>query len=365
MKLKITLLPLFFLLPTTQVLANDSAISDLLNSDYIKNMANAQQTNNKSVINGIDQNAITNAEEKLPKWYVGTSEIKYGKHRIVSENGESIIALIRQVFTGDAKLKNQSLMKLHGYSEQGVPEAVTFFGFLHDFGLYGVRKDPQEAMRYYEIAADRGYQPALYDMAIHAMYAMGEKQNMPAASGLLGRAMSYGSDIRVCGMQSFVNYRLNIVSTQPVTLDQCRSPLINLALAQSGHWNSLPKMVDGLRQSIGTGVDDGYQLLITVGKSVAGRDATYYYCKYALLDEFRHKKTTHGDLRADAIDCVNKTAPPSTSPTQKEISVSGITAFVPMENDELIALKKSNHFHYGWPVPYLPFNQLDVDMIAK
>ena len=43
-------------------------------------------------------------------------------------------------------------------------------------------------------------------------------------------------------------------------------------------------------------------------------------------------------------------------------AVASITGFVPAEIAALEAMRKSNHFHYAWSVPYLPFTQQDVNL---
>jgi len=42
--------------------------------------------------------------------------------------------------------------------------------------------------------------------------------------------------------------------------------------------------------------------------------------------------------------------------------IAGVAAFVPTEISTLASMRRSNHFHYGWSVPYLPFGQQEVNL---
>ena len=345
----------------------DQGLSHILDTDQFHSLISQQASANKAIIGSIGPDALTQSMSKLPKWTSDLGQLKYGQHRTVSNNGEEVITLIRKVFTSSPSAQHDAMIKLHDYSEHGVPEAINFFGFAHDYGLFGLHKDQVEAMRYYEAAARRGYQPAFYDLAIHAIYSMGESQDLRDAARYLAQAMSYGpeSSYRICGMQSFVDYRLGVQNTPTASLSQCESPLVNLSVAQSRHWKSPEKMINGLRQSIGTGIDDGYQLLVQLGQSMAGHDPMFYYCKYSLLNEARTRQIDKDQLQADATKCVDTYSPATFTATQKYLSIAGVVSFIPMETNELSTLRKSNHFHYNLAVPYLPFMQLDMDMVAS
>lgn len=357
-----------FLVPTLALaVEGEQGLSGVMDTAQFKGLVSQQASANQSVVNSIGPDAITQAMNKLPHWTSDPGQLKYGHHRTVSTNGEEVITLIRTVFTGTPVAQHNALLKLHDFSEQGIPEAINFFGFAHDYGLFGLNKDPVEAMKYYEAAARRGYQPAFYDLAIHAIYSLGEPQDLQAADRYLTQAMTYGPEpsYRVCGMQSFIEYRQGKTQGKQTTLSQCESPLVNLALAQSGQWISAEKMVNGLRQSIGTGIDDGYQLLVHVGSSLAGHDPVFYYCKYSLLNEVRERSIEKTQLQTDATRCVDTYSPAAFTATQKYLAITGIVGFIPTEISELSTLRKSNHFHYNLAVPYLPFTQLDMDMLAS
>ncbi len=360
---------LFLLLIPTLSLAVDGGdgLAGFMDTDQFKGMVSQQAANSKAIAGSIGPDAITQAMNKLPHWTSDPGQLKYGQHRTVSPQGEEVITLIRQAFTSNPDAQRNALLKLHDYSEQGIPEAITFFGFAHDYGLLGLVKNQVEAMNYYEVAARQGYQPAVYDLAIHAIYSMGEPQDLQAADRYLIQAMTYGqeSSYRVCGMQSFIEYRLGITHSAQVTLSQCDSPLVNLSLAQSGRWQSAEKMVKGLRQSIGTGLDDGYPLLVHVGEVLAGHDPVFYYCKYSLLNKLREHSLDKAQLQTDATRCVDTYSPETFTPTQKYLAASGVAGFIPAEISALRTLRKSNHFHYNLAVPYLPFTQLDIDMLAS
>jgi hypothetical protein len=71
-------------------------------------------------------------------------------------------------------------------------------------------------------------------------------------------------------------------------------------------------------------------------------------------------------LRNDAVRCYQQSGNTPTDATQALLRyntvVPGIIGFVPTEVRALAQERASNHFHYGWSVPYLPFRQQDVDL---
>jgi hypothetical protein len=44
------------------------------------------------------------------------------------------------------------------------------------------------------------------------------------------------------------------------------------------------------------------------------------------------------------------------------MAARGVAGFVGPELAALDTMRRSNRFHFGWSVPYLPFTQGDVDM---
>jgi hypothetical protein len=307
-------------------------------------------------------------------------ELRFGRHNVVSPDGEKILWLIRSTVGADAGKREASLRALKDYASADAPEAVNFIGFVNEYGLFGTHKDADRARTLYAAAATTAkgrYQPALYNLGVTAAYGRATPVDFARAARLFEMAAAVAPDAsaRVCGLGSFVNFRR---SEQPQALaiaKGCASPLASLAIAKSQPGALNPHTIEALRQSTATGIDDGLSLILQGGRAASASDGQYLYCKYLLVTRHRQINSasqTRGieGLRGEAQACVDQTMQgavqasnaPGADQMRRDQAVLGITGFVPAEIAALDAMRRSNHFHYSWSVPYLPFTQQDATL---
>ncbi len=346
--------------------AQPAGFGALLSSAEIDKTIQTQKEQNTSVVNSVGVDAVKKAHAALPKFAHLGEQLKYGAHVVVSEKGEEIISLIRSLTQGQASERNRTLQQLQAWSQQGLPEAQHFFGFAFEYGLFGAPQDMHKAVQYYQAAAAAHYQPALYNLALVAAYGRSGKVDSDAARRIARRAYDLGfeSSARVCGLSSFLNYRAGFQAIAQKTAQHCLSPLAHFALAVYDESMALPKRVSLLRDTLSTGIDDAYALITRVSKPLIATDNSYTFCKYTLVQRYRNQTVFPG-LQEAATRCVHQTGRFSNTDANTRVLrdqvIAGVAAFVPTEISTLVSMRQSNHFHYGWSVPYLPFGQQEVN----
>ena len=287
------------------------------------------------------------------------NELRYGRHNVVSSDGETVVGKIRSLTNAQAPQRAGTLAELRTLANGSNPEALNFFGFAAEYGLFGEPRDLRRATQLYRLAAASGYQPALYNLALVSAYGKLDAPNLPQASAWFERAAAAGPDssARVCGMAAFVAYRRANTEEALRYGRDCNSPLATLAIEALSPGPMTLARVERLRATIGTGVDDGLVLIAGRSRDNAAADNQVTYCKYHLVEAFR--RTHRSDaLLADARRCYDATAGGARSgpnPIRADQAARAIAAFVPAEAAAIDTARRSNHFHYSWSVPYLPF----------
>lgn len=271
----------------------------------------------------------------------------------------------------DPDARDAILRRLQALAQDGTPEAVTFLGFAAEQGAFGVPRQFDKAAALYRAAAQSGYQPALYDLALMNAYGRGMPRDLREAEALLSRAAAAGVEgsNRVCGMASFVAYRLNDQAGMRNYSEGCNGPLPALAIAAVNPAPGDGNLINRLKSSIATGVDDGYMALEAVTRRNASDDTGFSYCLWSLVNRFRTQPTSPA-ITASAASCVNLVALPgsrvaSLEPQARQQAAVGIANLVGTQVRDLAAARKGNSFHYGMAVPYLPFTQDDVDLFGS
>jgi TPR repeat protein len=300
--------------------------------------------------------------------------LRTGPHNVVSDNGEKIVWLVRSLAKTDEPTKAAVMRKLAELARAQVPEALTFMGFAAEGGYFGVERSPLKAAALYSAAAQEGYQPALYNLALMSAYGRGRTRDLPAAAQLLRTALSVAPDAsgRVCGMASFIAWRQHDAVLQAQASGDCASPLAGLALASSrtdAHAALTPQLAQRLRDSLATGVDDALPLIELLAARQAAEDTSFTYCRWALIHRYWLRTDTQG-VAESAEACIDAMAKPNSSvarmaPVARQMAVAGLATGVPADIEAIKAARKSNEFRYGMAVPYLPFGQVDVEWFAS
>jgi hypothetical protein len=307
-------------------------------------------------------------EELLPRVTRVGDELRFGTHNVVSRDGESVIGLIRGIARAPADKRDRVLDQLRALSGQGNPEATTFMGFVVEYGLFGSQRDPVLAQQHYAAAASSRYQPALYNVALAAAYGKGTAPDIVRAASLMAESMKVAIDTsaRVCGFGTFLAYRRGDRPSAAAFARNCASPLAVLPIARWESASLHTQLLEQLRRSTATGVDDGYALIEQLAQRNAANDPSYLYCKYALVNRVRARSSTDSaEVLRQAERCVALTQQADQRKGEKaarERTAQGIAGFVGTELNALNTMRQSNRFHLAWSVPYLPFAQADVDL---
>lgn len=324
---------------------------------------------NKRTAASVTDATVEQSQRLLPKLTQLSGELKYGKHNVVSKDGDVVVGLIRASIAGPQQARESNLRELEARAANGSPEATNFLGFVAEHGLFGRPKSFQSAARHYEAAARKAYQPALFNQALILAYGRTGKVDVPTATRLLDRAASLGRDEsqRLCGFGSFLHYRVGNENAALRHAEGCTSPLARLPM---GLWRTaepMPRRVEWLRMSLSTGVDDAYRLLEQV-TARSTSDTQFMNCKYSILN--RARAGVGGvALREYAERCYDAhTAGAAARPAGmfgKSTAVSSIVAFAGSEAAAIERSRRSNRFHFSWGVPYLPFGQAEVELFAE
>jgi TPR repeat protein len=343
------------------------AINELLSGGQLESSMQKNQQQNTAVVNSVTPDVVSDTQSKLPKFNDFLGKLRYGTHNTVSSNGEQVVALIRSLATDPAQ-KDKALRQLQSLAKANNPEALNFIGFVLANGLFGATKNHDRAVEYFNASAAAGYQPAIYNLAIEAAYSGQGKESIARATNYINRASDIAKDSssRVCGFASFLYYRQGDMRKAVRYTHECGSALVGLPVAISTTTLPLTKRIDLLRTSIATGVNDAYPLLERFTRESADNDNQYLYCKYNLLNRMRLQPQLNiNDLAARCYDqFTHVDSKDKADANRRSQSIRGITSFAFSEKLALEQLRSSNHFHYAWSVPYLPFQQQDVDLFT-
>lgn len=340
---------------------------NLLQSDAFDKEIKRQSNQNSVALSATTPSLIEKVQKMLPKSAPYVGRLKSGDHVVVSQAGEEIIALIRSLVTSNPAERQSLLLKLQAFSESGIPEAMNFMGVIFEHGLFGAHPNMQRALAFYKSAAAAHYQPGVYNLALAAAYERdGASTANTRAFNLISKAASLGeeSSYRVCGLGSFLSFRRNDQTAAVNFSKNCYSPLAGLPKASFNTGLTTQERVKLLRDSLSTGADDAYTVIERITRKDAATDQSFTYCKYVLLNRFRQTGKLDG-IRDSASRCYRQFAKDTGNKLNDQQLhdqiVAGISGFVSAETAELKQIRLSNHFHYSWSVPYLPFLQADAD----
>lgn len=348
--------------------ADVSGIADsTFDSPVFKTMVERLKAQHAGVISGIDGSVMARVKAALPK-SADLAQLKYGTHNVVTNGGEQVVTWIIEAAHDDPKTRAPLLAKLAQLADRRIPEALTFEGFLSEYGIWGAPQSEQRAIQFYQAAAAMNYQPAVYNMALASAYGRGEAVSVNNAAALISEAYAIAPDGsgRVCGFGAFLSYREGDQEQALRYSKSCWSDLADIPKALYDPKVVPSQRVELLRSSIATGVNDGYALLERQTRGIQP-DPQFLACKYTLVNKYR-LSLVGNRLHDDAVACFAQADGNATDPRQALIQrntvVPGIIGFVPVEIRSLEKLRESNHFHYAWSVPYLPFRQDDADLFA-
>ncbi len=273
------------------------------------------------------------------------NDLRYGKHHVRNgERGEIVIAaainLQRQI---DAQ---NNLRIIVDFANRDYAEAQNILGFYHEYGLHGYARDLKKAAQFYGSAAQKGYSPAILNLALISLYGKdGSKSNPSQSLKLLAKAQSSGSELsgRICGLGAFVANRIDKSQVVPFA-QNCPSRLAKMALAANRQDMTLGERIEDLKGAYSLGVMDGLHIIVSITSKHETPQATLQNCRYKFV-----------------IDAL--TGRPSTNPVCNGDPAT--KAFVAMEAQSLEKQRQSAGIHLSWAVPYLPFPATDEAWFSK
>jgi hypothetical protein len=254
--------------------------------------------------------------------------------------------------------------------ERQSAEAFNFLGWLSETGAFGFAVNMTQAQDYYTKAAKFNYQPALYNLALGKAYGRFGQASPQSALPDLNAAIGIAKDDsgRVCGLASFVAHKLENPTAAVSYANGCPSALGTFVLARYTDKFHFEEKLRHLRNSIGTGADDGFPALLDAAtvhaKSTA--DTNFMTCKYALMNTYRLGPLP-SNLRPFAEKCVDSRGvfKKASEAPMRDQAIAGVGAYVVGELANLKALRNSNKFRYSLPAPYLPFGQQEMNLFEK
>lgn len=343
----------------------------LFQSQALTNEVGRQATLNQKSVNLVTPRLMEETRVRLPQIKdinQATVNLRFGRHVVVSKDGEDIIDLIRSTATASPGERPALLGKLQALASRGAPEALNFMGFILEYGLFGAQSDMDSAVQYYK-SASLNYQPAIYNLALACAYKRDPSSGCIKPTALMATAFKAAqeSSYRVCGMASFLSFREKNTEAALAYAKNCYSPLANLAKAAADTRSTMPERVKLLRDTLATGVDDAYDVIDRITQAEPSLNNNSLHCKYKLVRRYM-KENKPADLRSAARKCLtssSKSTPANTKPaTPDESIVAGVAGFVSVEIEQLKKMRATSTFHYSWSAPYLPFQQIDVDLFT-
>lgn len=347
----------------------DKHIDRTLNGKEVLQASKDQQRQNQGILKSISEDVIAKTQAVLPKLNQIGAQLRYGDHKTVTNNGDAVIWHIRRVASGTDKEKSEAISALRNYAQNNVPEAIHFFGFAHAYGLFGFEKNLQTSKSFFKTAAAWNYQPSVFNLAIFSAYGMDGKPDLAYAVTQINKAYEMGpeSSYRVCGIASFLNYRIGNGTLSARQATGCPSPLayVSIALTNPAK-HTLAKRIEQIGATISTGIDDGYRMLEMITYPSDGKhDPQYTYCKYAIINRMRIDPA-HSNYMTLSTACINTidkiVAPSQYTKANRANIIKGVAVSAESTAKHLKTLRSSNKTRYSMLVPFLPFSQSEQDL---
>lgn len=327
-----------------------------------------------SVLEQVTPKTVEAFKATLPRAAEFANRLKRGESITVSADGSKVIGQIRILFSPAKNDKQAALKYIHDMASRGNPEALNLLGISYELGLLGLSKNIRQAMNQYIKAAEQKYVPSIYNLALIEAYGRNGEPEPSRALAMLIQATEIADDTsgRVCGMASFLAYRLKRTAQSQSLARGCASTLAGLAKANDEN-EPMSQRIKMLRDVAATGVDDAFVEMVNITKATASTDPAQNHCKYKLVYQHRNDRN-FANLRQEAQQCVNALNAPYSGDIkqvnfQRNQAADAIAGFVATEVQALAHMRKTNKAHFSWPVPFLPLAQEEmdefVDFVAK
>jgi len=302
---------------------------------------------------------IAAIRESLPRDVLISTVQQYAKGQlgiVTSHDGNTVIALIRSLTTPKDRQRNLAILKR--YADANQPEAVNFFGYMHDVGLF-VQRDSRSAEIFYRAAATK-YAPAMFNLGIGEFYGRFSNGHAGDARRALpyfeqARTMALDGSGRICGWASFANWRIGRRKASEQAAAGCPSPLAALGAASSVK-DSTERTISLYGGFFATGADDAFPALYEFVKTKEQSQALEFF----VLDKYRWEIEKHSPvLLAEEIARLrgNKGKP--------ELRDTSAASSAKLRLAKFKQTRDANRMQFSTPVPFLPFRQADAEMFKQ
>ena len=317
------------------------------------------QSANKAAVSNVTQaqmdavkrnSGLVQAGTKIAQYVTGASVLAN------SDQGKNVIALIKGLGNPSEQQKNLALIRQ--YADAKYPEALNFYGYIHEKGLF-VAKDPVKAEAFYRLAANQNYPTAIYNLGLGAFYGrLSTRDASPSrAIPFFDKAKSIALDNsgRICGWDSYANWRVGNKDAARVIAVGCPSPLANLGQALAIQGDN-EKQLTTYAGFFSTGSDDAFLEMAEYTRSSYPKLAIEFY----LINKYRWDVSAM-DSKALAQE-VSKLRGHGNNPDASDASTAGSMKLRIAKYKEI---KSENKMQFSTAVPYLPFKQEDVLLFKK
>lgn len=309
----------------------------------------------------LDVNAakIAAIRESLPRDVLVSTVQQYAKGQlgiVTSHDGNTVIALIRSLT--NPKDRQRNLRMLKQYADANQPEAVNFFGYMHDVGLF-VQRDSRSAEVFYRAAATK-YAPAMFNLGIGEFYGRFSNGRAGDAARALpyfeqARTMALDGSGRICGWASFANWRIGRRKASELAATGCPSPLAALGAASSIK-DSTERTISLYGGFFATGADDAFPALYEFVKAKEPNQALEFF----VLDKYRWEIE-----KLSPVQLAEEIARLRGNKGKPELRDTSAASSAKLRLAKFKQTRDANRMQFSTPVPFLPFRQADAEMFKQ
>ncbi|KAG0163890.1 hypothetical protein DFQ30_010818 [Apophysomyces sp. BC1015] len=298
---------------------------------------------NKAALD-VDAAKLLAIRKSLPRDVITNTMQLYAKGQlgiVVSPDGNVIIALIRGLT--NIKDRQRNLALLRQYADAKRPEALNFFGYLYDIGLF-VQHDARTAESFYRAAATT-YAPAMYNLGIGEFYGrFGNRRAGDARRALpyfeQAKTMAMDGSGRICGWASFTNWRIG----RHWAHSSQRTGSVRMRLSARSAWGCI------------CGADDAFPALYAFAKAKKPDQAPEFY----VIDKY------HWNIvKQSPVHLAEEIAKLRGHVGKPEIRDNSAASNAKIQVAKFKQTRDANRMQFNTPVPYLPFRQANAEMFKR
>jgi len=114
-----------------------------------------------------------------------------------------------------------AVKRLDDIAKQGDPDALNMMGWLYDNGEYGVPTNPKNALQYFQVAADKGNDVAIFNIGTMTYYGRGVTANEEGSFKYFSKAAENKMVVRACVRSAVYAFKKKMSQSQIADWVQC------------------------------------------------------------------------------------------------------------------------------------------------